>query len=133
MPWRRALTLWLLIILAESVHGTLRTVYLAPVIGDFRSRQLGVFTGTFIIYLVALTGSRWLGSRDAGTLLRIGALWVGMTVLFEVLLGRLVLGYDWPRVLADYDLAHGGLLGLGLVAMFFTPLLAARLVPDAPR
>ena len=34
MPWTRALLAWLIIFVAESIHGTLRTLYLAPAIGE---------------------------------------------------------------------------------------------------
>jgi hypothetical protein len=127
MPWTRALLAWLAIIVAESIHGTLRTLYLAPAIGDLTARQVGVFTGTLIIFLIALAFSRWLGARTKKQLLAVGALWVVLTVSFEIALGRGVFQYDWSRILGDYDLSQGGLMGFGLLAMLFMPLLAARL------
>jgi hypothetical protein len=127
VPWLRALFVWLVIIVAESVHGTLRTLYLAPALGDFPARRVGVFIGTALIFVVALAFTRWIGARSRRQLLGIGALWVGLTVAFEVLLGRALLHYDWARILADYDLSRGGLMGFGLLAMFFMPLLAARI------
>ena len=68
-----------------------------------------------------------MGTQPGEVLLRVGALWVTLTVLFEVGLGRLVFGYGWGRIGLDYDLARGGLMGPGLVAMLFMPLAAARL------
>jgi hypothetical protein len=127
VPWLRALFVWLVIIVAESVHGTLRTLYLAPALGDFPARRVGVLIGTALIFVVALAFTRWIGARSRRQLLGIGALWVGLTVAFEVLLGRALLHYDWARILADYDLSRGGLMGFGLLAMFFMPLLAARI------
>jgi hypothetical protein len=70
--------------------------------------------------------SGWLGARRLRTLLFVGLLWVGLTMAFEVALGRL-LGYGWARILADYDLRRGGLMPIGLVAMLAAPWLAARL------
>lgn len=127
MPWFRALLVWLVIIVAESVHGTLRTLYLAPVIGDLPARRVGVFIGTTIIFVIALAFTRWIGAWSRRQLLGIGALWVVLTVAFEVGLGRAVLHLDWTRILADYDLSRGGLMGFGLLAMFLIPLLAARI------
>lgn len=126
MPWLRALAVWLVIIVVESVHGTLRQLLLVPALGDFRARQVSVLTGSLLIFLVAWLFIRWLGATSRRALLGIGLLWVALTVVFEVALGRL-LGFEWSRLLEDYDLPHGGLMGLGLVAMFLTPLLAARL------
>jgi len=39
----------------------------------------------------------------------------------------LVLGYSWERMIEDYNLLKGGLMGLGLLWLLFAPLLAARL------
>jgi hypothetical protein len=35
----RALVVWLVIMGVEFIHGILRTLYLASLVGDFRSRQ----------------------------------------------------------------------------------------------
>jgi hypothetical protein len=127
MPWLRALLVWLVIIFAESVHGTLRTLYLAPAIGDFPARRVGVFIGTAIIFVLALAFARWMGARTRTQLLGIGLLWVALTVTFEIALGRVVFHYEWGRILSDYDLSRGGLMVFGLLAMVFMPLLAARI------
>jgi len=125
--WPRAIAVWLLIMLLESVLATLRALFLAPAIGDFPARQLGVLTGCVLVFLVTLIAFIWLRARSGGALLRIGALWVSLTVLFEAGLGRLVLGFDWARILSDYDLSRGGLMGLGLVAMLLTPLVVGKI------
>jgi len=54
-------------------------------------------------------------------------IWVVLTVVFEVIFGRLVMRSSWERIRSDYDLAHGGLLPIGLVALAGSPLVAARL------
>ena len=47
-----ALALWLILIVAEIVHGIVRGVFLVPRVGEFRSSQIGVFTGSVIILAV---------------------------------------------------------------------------------
>jgi hypothetical protein len=49
----RALLVWLILIATEFVHGILRAIFLVPVVGDFRARQIGVFIGSALILLVA--------------------------------------------------------------------------------
>jgi hypothetical protein len=127
MPWARSIAVWLIIMLAESVHGVLRTLLLAPLIGDFRARQVSVFTGAAIIFAISYATIRWIGARRSAVLLRIGFIWVLLTMTFEVLLGRFVMKLDWSRILSDYDLTHGGLMGVGLLAMWVTPLVTAKL------
>ncbi len=123
----RTLLLWCAIIVAESLHGTLRELLLAPRLGSLPARQVAVFTGTALLFAITCAGIRWLAPRGARACLVTGAAWVVLTVGFEMALGRLGFGYGWPRILEDYDPSRGGLMGLGLLAMLFMPLAAARL------
>jgi hypothetical protein len=123
----RTLVLWCAIIAAESLHGALRELLLAPRLGSLPARQLAVFTGTVIIFAITWGGIRWLAPRDRRACLATGAAWVVLTVGFEVALGRLGFGHGWARILEDYDPSRGGLMGLGLLAMLMMPLAAARL------
>lgn len=126
MLWLRAVAVWLVLIAAETVHGTLRTLFLQPHLGDFRARQVSVFTGMALILLIAWLFSGWLRAGSTRELLSVGALWLVLTVLFEIGLGRLVLGYPWERILSDYDLSRGGLLAFGMIVLVLAPLLADR-------
>jgi hypothetical protein len=58
--------------------------------------------------------------------MRIGALWLTLTLAFEFGLGR-ALGRPWAAMLADYDLSRGGLLSVGMVVLALSPLIAARI------
>ena len=42
MSWPKALLTWLLIAIAESIHGTLRQLIATHILGDLPARQLGV-------------------------------------------------------------------------------------------
>jgi hypothetical protein len=126
MIWRRALAVWLVIIVAETVHGILRQSFLTPVVGDLRARQIGVLIGSMIILMIALALERWLDARTTREQLGVGAAWVGLTLAFELALGA-SLGLTPDRMLEDYDPARGGFMLLGLLFMLLTPMLAARL------
>jgi len=126
MHWGRVLAAWFLIVVAESVHGTIRQLWIAPVMGDLPSRQVGVAIGSAIILIIAWATVRWIGAGTTRAQFRVGLVWVVLIVLFEFGLGT-ALGYTWERMLSDYDLAQGGFMGLGLVFMLCAPALAARL------
>jgi hypothetical protein len=126
MSWRRALVVWLVIILAETVHGVLRQLFLTPLVGDLPARQFGVAVGSLIIFAIALLFSRWLGARTLRAQLAVGLCWVVLTVAFEIGLGML-LGVTRERIFADYDVAQGGFMALGLLFMLLAPALAAGL------
>lgn len=123
----RAFLVWLVIITAETVHGILRGVLLVPTVDDLPARQIGVLVGSLMIFGVAYLFIRWIAARTTLQLLVVGLLWVVLTVLFEIGLGRLVLGMPWKRITEEYDVTLGGFMGLGLLFMAAAPWLAAWL------
>jgi len=124
-PWWRASLTWMLIILAETVHGMVREIFIAPVLGDLRARQLGVWVGCVLIFIIAWLTARWVGARSRRTQFAVGGLWVVLTLIFELALGR-ALGASWERILDDYNPARGGFMILGMTFMFLAPMLAAK-------
>jgi hypothetical protein len=113
----------LLIVVVETLHGVARQLVIVPALGDLPARQVqvGVFLGSALILLIAWWLAPWLDARTVREQLRVGALWVGLTVAFEVGLG-LALGYGRARILADYDLTKGGLIpGVGVHARCARP------------
>jgi hypothetical protein len=116
----------MLIILAETLHGIARAIFVAPILGDLRARQVGVPVGCLLILLIALLTTRWLGARTRAAQLWVGAAWVLLTLSFEMVLGR-ALGLDWDRILSDYSPARGGYMIFGLVFLLFAPGIAATL------
>jgi len=124
MNWYRTFAVWMLLIISESVHGLIRQRFIAPEIGDLPSRQLGVFTGSLIIFALYLLTAGWMNLRTLASQLLAGLLWVTLTVLFEFGLG-MALGYLPERLLSDYDILHGGYMAFGLLFMLVAPALAA--------
>jgi hypothetical protein len=55
------------------------------------------------------------------------AVWLLLTPMFEISLGRFVFGYSWARIGEDFDVLRGGLLSLGLLFLLMAPIIAARL------
>lgn len=142
--FKRPLAVWCLIMVAESIHGTLRTLYLEPAIGAFFAQQISVGTGVVLFFVITWFTMPWMrgaassnagrNPRDGGDsnlstilfpALTIGAIWVLLTLIFEFTLG-LALGVSWPRMLEGYDLSRGGVMGLGVTAMFFMPWVVNR-------
>ena len=93
---------------------------------DFALRQLSVLIGAAMIFAITWLFVDWMRIRTGRGALAIGALWVALTVAFEVGLGRLM-SLPWSRIASDYDLPHGGLMPLGLLAMGLTPWAVRRL------
>lgn len=123
----RALLVWLALIGVETAHGVLRTLLLVPLVGDLPARQVGVVTGSVLIFGVSFVCVRWVGAGTTLRLVAVGLLWVVLTVLFEIWLGRQVLHLPWDRLAEDYDPTRGGFMGLGLLFMAAAPWLTAWL------
>ncbi|MEO8014339.1 MAG: hypothetical protein ABI642_09360 [Polaromonas sp.] len=121
----RALALLALIIVAEVVNGTVRTLAIAPLVGDFTARQIGTVTGCVLIGLIAWSGSPWLKATSPRAQWAVGGLWLTLMMGFEVAFGRLLAGASWQQLAGDYNLAQGGLLGLGMLWLLCAPRLAA--------
>ena len=60
-------------------------------------------------------------------LLLMGTLWLGLTLAFEFLFGRFVMGLSWERLAADYNVLEGGLLPFGMLVLLLSPLIAGKM------
>lgn len=129
----RAFAVWLIIIFAESIHGTLRQMFLAPLVGDFPARRIAFFVGLLLIFVITYFSIRLIAASNTKQLFAVGALWMILTAAFEFSLGRFVLNYSWERIFEDYDLFNGGLMGFGLLFLVFAPFLAAKLSGGTPK
>lgn len=141
MPLRRALIVWFMLIMAESAHGVMRIQLLAPLVGDFAARQWGVLSGSLLILFIAWLMAPWMwgaasttapatatptSAPSAAACARVGIMWVVLTLAMEVWMG-MALGLSRERMLEDYNLAEGGMLGLGMLFLGFAPWLGAKL------
>jgi hypothetical protein len=70
------------IIIVEVLHGIGRTLFLAPAVGDFRARQIAVFTGSFLILVVATSFIRWIRPAHPGEAVYVGIVWLVLTLAF---------------------------------------------------
>jgi hypothetical protein len=123
----RSIAIWLIFIVIESINGTIRTLLLVPLVGDLRAHQISFVTGSLLILSIATIFVRWLKISSLSQSIGVGVLWMMLTVVFEVGLGRLAFGYSWAQIAADYNLRQGRLMSLGLVLLVLAPLIATKI------
>ncbi len=123
----RAVIAWVVIALAETLHGIPRVRFLNRRLGDRRARQISVFTGSVIVLLIGWFMVPWIGPGSLQQSLAVGALWVMLMLAFDLGLGRLYFRMSWQRLAADFDVRKGGLLGLGMAVLFLTPMVIAKI------
>ncbi len=123
----KGIIVWFVLILAESLNGTIRMLWLVPTLGDLRAHQLSFVMASILMLTIATLFVRWLHASRVSQLLSVGVLWLLLTVVFEMVLGRFILGYSWEQIAADYNVMQGGLMPFGMVWLTLSPLIAAKI------
>jgi hypothetical protein len=122
----RALGVWLVILLLAMVNGSVRNALVAPRVGDQAAHLIATVVLSALVVLLVLWTIPWIGPASRGDALRIGAMWVVLTLAFEFLAGHYLFGAPWERLLADYDLLRGRIWPLVLLTTFVAPVWAHR-------
>lgn len=111
---------------AETLNGTLREIFIVPVLGGTDARRLSMAVALIVISSITFASIRWIGPADNYQLILLGAIWSAMTVFFEFAIAVATVGQPLEVFARDYDIANGGLMPFGLVFLLFSPLAAAQ-------
>jgi hypothetical protein len=116
----RASLAWLVLAVVMFVNGAVRAVVLQPRLGEHLARQVATGTGVLIVFAIAWAFVRRLESPSSAELLKVGVLWLALTLAFEFGMG-LAAGARWETMLADYDILRGRLWSLIPVSALIAP------------
>lgn len=122
----RAAIIWFVILAFAFVNGGVRVAWLIPGLGDTAGHVLSTLSLCFAILAVSWLSMGWIGVATRGDAIRVGLLWLVLTLAFEFLAGHYVFGTPWRQLLADYNVLAGRVWILVLVTTVFAPLLTAR-------
>jgi hypothetical protein len=120
----RAATVWALLLVVAVANGALRELLITTRLGPHAAHVISTLILSAAIVAVAFVSIRWIAPRDGAAALRVGGLWVGLTLAFEFLAGHWFFGKPWEVLLADYNLAAGRVWILVLVATLLAPAWA---------
>ena len=124
-----ALGVWLILVIAAILNGTLRNSFISPRAGEYAGHVISTIIFVCVILVVTYLFLSVIRIDYTVTdLLLVGALWLVMTVLFEFVFGHYVIGHPWAKLLADYNILKGRVWVLVLIATFFAPLLAGLIL-----
>ncbi len=80
-----------------------------------------------LIFLLTWWTIRWIRPATNREALSVGALWLALTLTFELVVGHYGFGKAWSELLADYDLRHGRIWLAVLAVTLLAPGWTARL------
>lgn len=124
---RRAIGVWLVILVLANVNGAVREAVLFARFGQAAGRALSTLILCGIVFFLTWLTIGWIGPTTPADALKIGVLWLALTLAFEFLVGHYVFRQSWPALLEDYDLTRGRIWALALLMVLLAPLLTGRL------
>jgi hypothetical protein len=122
----RAAAVWVAILLAAIINGGARDIVLLPRFGDTTARAISCFTLSAVILLVTWMSLEWIRPASMSDAWTIGALWLTMTLMFELIGGHYLFHTPWPALLEDYNVLIGRLWIVVLIATLAAPALIYR-------
>jgi hypothetical protein len=123
----RALAVWFAILLMANVNGAVRQAWLIPQVGETAGRAVSTLALGGMVFLVTWLAIGWMRPPTRSDAMKIGGLWLVLTLAFEFLVGHYVFRQPWVALLEDYDVTRGRIWVLVLVVVLLAPLWSARL------
>jgi hypothetical protein len=129
---RRSLLAWLVILGLAMANGAFREAILIPSLGKPAGLVLSGVLLSALVVLVAYGLVRVCKGITVSQGLRIGLLWLGLTLAFEFAFGRFVQHQTWDALLEAYTFKDGNLWPLVLLVVLLAPPAAALLHAKDP-
>lgn len=106
-------------------NGAFREAVLTPRLGAGAAHVASTLILCTLIVVLTWLLIGWIGPVTSADALRVSALWLVLTLAFELGFGRLVAGRSWAELLADYNVLRGRVWVLVLVTIVSAPPLTA--------
>jgi len=90
------------------------------------ARRIAVFSGSVIILVIGWISIPWIAPASLTDGVIVGALWLVLMLCYDIGLARFVFRMPYSRILADFDIRKGNLLGIGMMILFATPILIGK-------
>jgi hypothetical protein len=123
--WRYILA-WLPMVPIAVANGVVRELWYGRHLGELQAHQVSTLSALVLLGLYMGWVIRQWRPRSGSQAVAIGAVWLMLTVAFELLFGHYGAGHPWSRLLQDYDLSAGRLWPLVLLWVAVAPYLFHR-------
>jgi hypothetical protein len=119
----KAIAVWILIAAGEILNGNFRVRFLHRKVGIKRAKKISFFIGITIIYTICWFTLSWVNPSDFQDCFLIGLIWTLLMLCVDIYFGRYVFHYKWIKIVEDFDLRKGNLLGVAMGLLFFCPTI----------
>lgn len=123
---KKSILIWLSIIPLAILNGALREAVLNTWLGEKIAQPISGILLCAMVFIITLIFIPRIGKGTSKTYWKIGALWVGMTVVFEATF-VLLLGGNFQQIIAMYDITTGNLWLLVVIFIGIAPWLTAKI------
>jgi hypothetical protein len=118
---------WFPMILIAIANGILREYGYGKRMTERAAHQLSTLIGIVLFGIYIWGVMRFWPPASAGLAIRIGLIWLVLTVMFEFGFGHFVAGHSWQRLLQDYNIRAGRVWPAILLWVAFAPYLFFRI------
>lgn len=118
---------WIPMVFIAIANGVARDKGYKRHFRELHAHQISTLTAAILFTLYTWALSLHWPVATASEALIIGAIWVILTVAFEVIFGRLIIGFTWRRIAMDYQLHKGRIWVLLLLWLFALPWVVRQL------
>jgi hypothetical protein len=123
---KKSVLIWLSIIPLAILNGVLRQTILTPWLGKSYAQPISGIILCLLIFIVSFVFIPRIGKGESKTYLKIGLLWIVLTLAFETLL-VLAMGNSLGEVLKAYDITTGNIWLIVVVFTGIAPWLIAKI------
>lgn len=126
MTTLRALLTWAVLFVVAVLNGALRDFTYSTWLTQLTAHQVSCGLGIVLFAVTIWSINRVWPFQSGQQAWRIGLLWTALTIVWEFVFGRFVMGHQWSRLLGDYAIWRGRLWCLVLLSVLFLPMLVCR-------
>jgi hypothetical protein len=118
--------LFILVAASEMLNGIARMILLNKCVGVMNAKRISLLPAMALCLLICYYYVPFLRIRTDTGLLILGISLSIFMGLFDIMVARFIVKARWDTILDDFNIVKGNLLGFGMVAMVFCPLLASK-------
>jgi len=123
----RALIVWIALLALAIGNGGFRERFVKPRVGEAAGHVLSTLLLAILILALSWVAIGWIRPDSTRAAWTVGAVWLGMTLAFELLAGHFLFRAPWKKLLADYDVTRGRVWIVIPITTLLAPVWAYRL------